>query len=159
MMYTNKTLSTNPHFKMKGTEFNEIVNSLKATKEDADKPVKIALTIRTATTNLVAENLSSIVMTIDPKPLDVNNYFSMLASIKDELSETFGSFDLDLIKQTVLMPIGVFEYKGQVYIYFNLIIQDNLIEKFNGVEFLKIEKLEVLDSLSKMVLPSLIVTK
>ena len=56
MMYSNYQLENNPSFKMTGKEFNTLVNSLTKEPTENSKPVMVGLTIRTATSNLVAKH-------------------------------------------------------------------------------------------------------
>lgn len=159
-MYTKYKLETNPHFKMTGTEFNMLVNSLVKTPTPDTKPVKVGLTIRTATSNLVAKEGDRIVHMKDLEPELGEGYFNVITNIQKMLVNTYGEIDFDVIKNTVLMPVGAFEDQGEIVIYCVLIIQDEHLETFSTnelINFLPIEEnsLNNLDNKSIMILPTL----
>ena len=164
MMYSNYQLENNPSFKMTGKEFNTLVNSLVKEPEENSKPVKVGLTIRTATNNLVAKQEDKIVFPIDLDPNLGEGYFNVLTNIQKMLIDTFGEIDFNTISKTVLMPIGAFEDQGDIVIYLNLIIQDEHLDTFNtnaSINFLPIEEnsLNNLDNKSIMVLPTLTIVR
>lgn len=164
MMYSNYQLENNPSFKMTGKEFNTLVNSLVKEPEENSKPVKVGLTIRTATSNLVAKHEDEILLPIELDPNLGEGYFNVLTNIQKMLIDTFGNINIDVISKTVLMPVGAFEDQGNMVIYCVLIIQDEHWEVFNtntSINFLPIEEnsLNNLDSKSIMVLPTLTIVR
>ena len=164
MMYSNYQLENNPSFKMTGKEFNTLVNSLTKEPTENSKPVMVGLTIRTATSNLVAKHDDEIVLPIELDPNLGEGYFNVLTNIQKMLIDTFGIINMDVISKTVLMPVGAFEDQGHMIIYCVLIIQDEHWEVFNtntSINFLPIEEnsLNNLDSKSIMVLPTLTIVR
>ena len=164
MMYSNYQLENNPSFKMTGKEFNTLVNSLVKEPEENSKPVKVGLTIRTATSNLVAKHEDKILLPVDLDPNLGEGYFNVLSNIQKMLIDTFGNIDFNVISKTVLMPVGAFEDQEEIIIYCVLILQDEHLEIFNtntSINFLPIEEnsLNNLDSKSIMVLPTLTIVR
>lgn len=164
MMYSNYQLENNPSFKMTGKEFNTLVNSLTKEPTENSKPVMVGLTIRTATSNLVAKHEDEILLPIELDPNLGEGYFNVLTNIQKMLIDTFGNINIDVISKTVLMPVGAFEDQGHMVIYCVLIIQDEHWEVFNtntSINFLPIEEnsLNNLDSKSIMVLPTLTIVR
>lgn len=164
MMYSSYQLENNPSFKMTGKDFNILVNSLVKEPEENSKPVKVGLTIRTATSNLVAKHEDKILLPVDLDPNLGKGYFNVLTSIQKMLIDTFGDIDFNTISKTVLMPIGAFEDQGDIVIYLNLIIQDEHLDTFNtnaSINFLPIQKnsLNNLDNKSIIVLPTLTIVR
>lgn len=164
MMYSNYQLENNPSFKMTGKEFNTLVNSLTKEPTENSKPVRVGLTIRTATSNLVAKHEDEILLPIELDPNLGEGYFNVLTNIQKMLIDTFGIINMDVISKTVLMPVGAFEDQGHMVIYCVLIIQDEHWEIFNtntSINFLPIEEnsLNNLDTKSIMVLPTLTIVR
>lgn len=164
MMYSNYQLEDNPSFKMTGKEFNTLVNSLTKGPTENSKPVKVGLTIRTATSNLVAKREDEILLPIELEPHLGEGYFNIITNIQKMLIDTFGNIDIDVISKTVLMPVGAFEDQECLIIYCVLIIQDEHLEVFNtntSINFLHIEEnsLNNLDNKSIMVLPTLTIVR
>lgn len=164
MMYSNYQLENNPSFKMTGTEFNALVNSLTKEPTENSKPVMVGLTIRTATSNLVAKHDDEILLPIELDPNLGEGYFNVLTNIQKMLIDTFGNINIDVISKTVLMPVGAFEDQGCIVVYCVLIIQDEHWEIFNtntSINFLPIEEnsLNNLDNKSIMVLPTLTIVR
>ena len=164
MMYSNYQLENNPSFKMTGKEFNTLVNSLTKEPTENSKPVMVGLTIRTATSNLVAKHEDEILLPIELDPNLGEGYFNVLTNIQKMLIDTFGIINMDVISKTVLMPVGAFEDQGHMVIYCVLIIQDEHWEIFNtntSINFLPIEEnsLNNLDNKSIMVLPTLTIVR
>ena len=164
MMYSNYQLENNPSFKMTGKDFNILVNSLTKEPEENSKPVKVGLTIRTATNNLVAKQEDEILLPIELDPNLGEGYFNVLTNIQKMLIDTFGNINIDVISKTVLMPVGAFEDQGYMIIYCVLIIQDEHLDQFStnaSINFLPIEEnsLNNLDNKSIMVLPTLTIVR
>lgn len=164
MMYSNYQLENNPSFKMTGKEFNTLVNSLTKEPTENSKPVMVGLTIRTATSNLVAKHEDEILLPIELDPNLGEGYFNVLTNIQKMLIDTFGIINMNVISKTVLMPVGAFEDQGHMVIYCVLIIQDEHWEIFNtntSINFLPIEEnsLNNLDNKSIMVLPTLTIVR
>lgn len=164
MMYSNYQLENNPSFKMTGKDFNILVNSLVKEPKENSKPVKVGLTIRTATNNLVAKQEDKIVFLIDLDPNLGEGYFNVLTHIQKMLIDTFGNIDFNVISKTVLMPVGAFEDQGEIVIYCVLIVQDEQLDPFNtnaSINFLPIDEnsLNNLDNKSIMVLPTLTIVR
>lgn len=166
-MYSNYVLSKNPSFKMTKEDFNQLVNSLTETPEEGSRPVKVGLTIRTATNNLVATKTlkeHEVVFIHDLDPTLGKGYFNIINNLQKFLTETFGELTLDIIKKTVLMPVGAFEDEGDLIIYCVLVIQDEQLETFStndSIKFIPIEEnsLKNLDNRSIIILPTLTVVK
>lgn len=164
MMYSSYQLENNPSFKMTGKDFNILVNSLVKEPEENSKPVKVGLTIRTATSNLVAKQDDEILLPIELDPNLGDGYFNVLTNIQKMLIDTFGNIDFNVISKTVLMPVGAFEDQGYMIIYCVLIIQDEHLDQFStnaSINFLPIEEnsLNNLDNKSIMVLPTLTIVR
>ena len=164
MMYSSYQLENNPSFKMTGKDFNILVNSLVKEPEENSKPVKVGLTIRTATSNLVAKQEDEILLPIELDPNLGEGYFNVLTNIQKMLIDTFGNINIDVISKTVLMPVGAFEDQGYMIIYCVLIIQDEHLDQFStnaSINFLPIEEnsLNNLDNKSIMVLPTLTIVR
>lgn len=164
MMYSNYQLENNPSFKMTGKDFNILVNSLTKEPEENSKPVMVGLTIRTATSNLVAKQEDEILLPIELDPNLGEGYFNVLTNIQKMLIDTFGNINIDVISKTVLMPVGAFEDQGYMIIYCVLIIQDEHLDQFStnaSINFLPIEEnsLNNLDNKSIMVLPTLTIVR
>ena len=164
MMYSSYQLENNPSFKMTGKDFNILVNSLTKEPEENSKPVMVGLTIRTATSNLVAKQEDEILLPIDLDPNLGEGYFNVLTNIQKMLIDTFGNIDFNVISKTVLMPVGAFEDQGYMIIYCVLIIQDEHLDQFStnaSINFLPIEEnsLNNLDNKSIMVLPTLTIVR
>ena len=163
-MYTSYKLENNPSFKMLGKDFNTLVNSITSEQTGDSKPVRLGLTIRTATSNEVAMKDNQVIHTFDIDPELGTGYFNLLNNIKIFLTDTFGDLPFNLVQQTVLMPIGAFENEGIIYIYFVLVIQDSHVKTFSTndqIRFVPIEgnALNNLDKKSIIVLPTLTVVK
>lgn len=163
-MYTSYKLENNPSFKMLGKDFNTLVNSITSEQTGDSKPVRLGLTIRTATSNEVAMKDNQIIHTFDIDPELGAGYFNLLNNIKILLTDTFGDLPFSLMQQTVLMPVGAFENEGIIYIYFVLVIQDSHVETFSTndqIRFVHIEgnALNNLDKKSIIILPTLTVVK
>ena len=163
-MYSSYQLENNPSFKMTGKDFNILVNSLTKEPEENSKPVMVGLTIRTATSYLVAKQEDKIVFPIDLDPNLGEGYFNVLTNIQKMLIDTFGNIDFNVISKTVLMPVGAFEDQGYMIIYCVLIIQDEHLDQFSttaSINFLPIEEnsLNNLDNKSIMVLPTLTIVR
>ncbi len=159
-MYSNYKLENNPSFKMTRHDFNALVNSITEEPTEDSKPIKVGLTIRTATSNLVAKQEDKIVFPIELQPNLHEGYFNVLTNIQKMLIDTFGTIAFNLISKTVLMPVGAFEDQGEIIIYCVLILQDEHLDPFStnaSIKFLPIEKnsLNNLDNKSIMVLPTL----
>ena len=164
MMYSNYQLENNPSFKMTGKEFNTLLNSLVKEPTENSKPVKVGLTIRTATSNLVAKHEDKILLPVDLDPNLGEGYFNVLTNIQKMLIDTFGIINMNVISKTVLMPVGAFEDQGEIIIYCVLILQDEHLDTFStnaSINFLPIEEnsLNNLDNKSIMVLPTLTIVR
>ena len=81
-MYTSYKLENNPSFKMLGKDFNTLVNSITSEQTGDSKPVRLGLTIRTATSNEVAMKDNQIIHTFDIDPELGAGYFNLLNNIK-----------------------------------------------------------------------------
>lgn len=161
-MYSNYKLKTNPDFHMERGEFNTLVNSLCTDKiTDDHMPVKVGLVIRTKTSNLVASKEDGTKLFVSDVTKDSGEgYFSLLTTIQSMLIKTFENLDFNIIKNTILLPYGAFEDQGDKIIYFNLIIEDNLVEAFNtnpSITFVPIEEssLNMPDKRTIIILPTL----
>lgn len=161
-MYSSYQLKQNPSFKMTGAEFNEIINTVKDNEQTGwCKPIKLSLSIRTTQTNLVAKSNNSIVITSDlVTGEEINGYFRLTYTVKKVLKHFFPSVVFEDIKNTVLLPIGVYEQNGEMFVYMHLILQDDQIEQFTNpyIEYTHIKDLYFdfkLDSASLMVLQTL----
>ena len=164
MMYSNYQLENNPSFKMTGKEFNTLVNSLTKEPTENSKPVMVGLTIRTATSNLVAKHGDEILLPIELDPNLGEGYFNVLTNIQKMLIDTFGIINMGVISKTVLMPVGAFEDQEEMIIYCVLILQDEHLDTFStnaSINFLPIEEnsLNNLDNKSIMVLPTLTIVR
>ena len=164
MMYSNYQLENNPSFKMTGKEFNTLVNSLTKEPTENSKPVRVGLTIRTATSNLVAKHEDGILLPIELDPNLGEGYFNVLTNIQKMLIDTFGIINMGVISKTVLMPVGAFEDQEEMIIYCVLILQDEHLDTFStnaSINFLPIEEnsLNNLDNKSIMVLPTLTIVR
>lgn len=159
-MYTNYKLKENPSFKMTGLEFNTLVNSITREPHEEVKPVQFGLAIRTKTSNVIAKQGDTVLFCKDLSSELGEGYFNIISNIQKMLIDTFGDIDFNVIKETVLMPVGAFEYQGNIIIYFNLIIEDHQVEVFStnpSINFLPIEGISLnnLDNRSIMILPTL----
>ena len=164
MMYSNYQLENNPSFKMTGKEFNTLVNSLTKEPTENSKPVMVGLTIRTATSNLVAKHEDEILLPIELDPNLGEGYFNVLSNIQKMLIDTFGIINMGVISKTVLMPVGAFEDQEEMIIYCVLILQDEHFDTFStnaSINFLPIQEnsLNNLDNKSIMVLPTLTIVR
>lgn len=164
MMYSNYQLENNPSFKMTRKEFNTLVNSLTKEPTENSKPVRVGLTIRTASSNLVAKHDDEIVLPIELDPNLGEGYFNVLTNIQKMLIDTFGIINMGVISKTVLMPVGAFEDREEMIIYCVLILQDEHLDTFStnaSINFLPIEEnsLNNLDNKSIMVLPTLTIVR
>ena len=163
-MFAIDTLKENPSFRMTGEEFNKFMNSLTEEKvDDSQKEVKLALVIRTANSNLVAYSNNSVVCTSPVDSHNLQGYFSVTATVRDVIEKLFPNVTFEDIKSTVLMPMGIYKQHGKLYVYMNLIIQDNQVEKFTSQDmtYRSISDLGSdfdLDSASQMVLSTLVIT-
>lgn len=161
-MYSSYQLKQNPSFKMTGEEFNTIINTVRDKEELGwDKPIKLALSIRTTNTNLVAKSNKSVVVTSDLVTGEhFKGYFRLTFTVKEVLNYLFPNVAFEDIKNTVLLPLGVYEQNGELFIYMHLILQDDQIEQFTNpeIEYTHIKDLYFdfkLDSASLIVLPTL----
>lgn len=162
-MYTNFKLEQNPDFQMRKGQFNALMNSLCIDKHSEDHiPVKVGLVVRTKTTNLVAtteEGNKLLISDILVKKLG-EGYFSLISNVQILLLQTFGQLNFETIKNTILVPYGAFEDQGEMIIYFNLVIDDNLVEEFShnpSIKFLPIQEdsLNIPDNRTIIILPTL----
>lgn len=161
-MFVDKSvLKENPSFRMTGAEFKNIIDSMTVSQENEDQiPVRVALTVRTSSTNLVARQHNSVVCT---SPLDyhgLQGYFNVTSQVKTIINTMFPMVSFEEIKSTVLMPIGMFMYQDMLHVYLHLILQDDQMEKFTALnmDYPTIKDLYFdfnLDSPSLMVLPTL----
>ena len=103
MMYSNYQLENNPSFKMTRKEFNTLVNSLTKEPTENSKPVRVGLTIRTATSNLVAKHYDEIVLPIELDPNLGEGYFNVLTNIQKMLIDTFGIINMDVSRSVVIL--------------------------------------------------------
>ena len=163
-MYSTIRLTKNPNFKMTGEEFNVIVNTMKEECVEGARPIKLALAIRTTHTNLVALSNKSIVCTSPIFSEGTMGYFNVTTTVKRVVEHLFPHITFEDIKNTVLLPIGVYEQNGQLFVYMNLIIQDDQVNTFSGDDFkyVPIQDLHSnfdLDINSLMVLPTLNLVK
>ena len=162
-MYTNFKLEQNPDFQMRQGQFNALMNSLEVDQITSEHiPVKVGLVVRTKTSNLVAtteEGTKLLVSDVKIKKQG-EGYFSLITNIQVLLLETFGELNFEVIKNTVLIPYGAFEDQGEMIVYFNLIIEDNLVEEFSNnpsIKFVPIEEdsLNLPDKRTIIILPTL----
>lgn len=161
-MYTNHKLPNNPSFRMTGVEFNTLVNSLTKEPHGEANPVQVGLAIRTKTSNLIAKQEDTVLFCKDLSSELGEGYFNIISNIQKMLIETFGDINFNVIKETVLMPIGAFEDQGNIIIYCNLIIEDHQVEVFStnpSIKFFPIEEnsLNNLNNRSIIILPTLTV--
>ena len=159
-MYTNHKLPNNPSFRMTGVEFNTLINSITREPHGEAKPVQVGLAIRTKTSNLIAKQEDTVLFCKDLSSELGEGYFNIISNIQKMLIDTFGDIDFNVIKETVLMPVGAFEDQGNIIIYCNLIIEDHQVEVFStnpSIVFLPIEEISLknLDNRSIMILPTL----
>lgn len=157
MLYTTYDLKENPSFKMDKKEFNTLVHSL--VEESKGVETFIGLTIRTISSNRVCKMDDSVVLPIESNTHDTKGYFSLLKSIQIYLVDTIGDKFISSISKTVLMPVGAFKHEGKLCIYFTLCIDDSLEEYYttSNLQFTDIESLSDLNSISKVVVPTLAV--
>lgn len=164
-MYTNYKLQENPSFRMIGAEFNKLLNTMTPDKgKDTDKPVKLGITIRTKTTNLVAKKDTSLLLETETLPKFGGGFFNIVSTAQNLLINTFGNIDFDVISKTVFLPVGAFEHEGNIFVYCHLIVEDEHTEAFStndSINFLPIEEntLNNLDNKSIMVISTLSIVR
>lgn len=161
-MYTSIKLPENPHFKMTGHEFNALVNTLEPKPTKDSMPVECNLVVRTTTSNEVLIHEDTILIDVTLDKAEPLGYFKVLYALRNCLVENFGDIPFEVIKETVMMPIGAFEFDSKVVIYMNLIIQDNQKEYFQNPtwKFESIDKVkESLNPKSNMVKSTLNLVK
>ena len=159
MLYSTHELKVNPSFKMDKIEFNTLVNNL--SEDPTGKEAVIGLTIRTINSNRVCTMDDSVVLPIEINKHDMEGYFSLLKSIQLYLIDKIGNnFSLSLV-QTVLMPVGAFTLDNKIFIYFNLLIQDEIENQYttSELQFRSINSLDNLNSISKVVVPTLTIVE
>ena len=164
-MYIDKiTLKSSPMFKMEGHEYSRFLERLKDEKEhEEDITAVVSLVVRTDRTNEVLINQQSLLFTneIYGKAKPTNDvYMNLLQTCKVILDDISTGFTSDTIRNTVVMPVGVFLDDNKMHFYFNLIIKEELKDLFY-YEFINIEDLALNDINDKsiIVLPTLVKTK
>lgn len=164
-MYSNYKLKTSPSFKMQGTEFNTLVNSMTKDKITHNhKPVKLGVTIRTKTTNLVAKQDNSILLECETESRFGEGFFNIISNAQRLIINTFGEIDFGVISNTVFLPIGAFENEEEITVYCHLIIDDEHVEVFSikdSINFVPIgdNSLNNLNNKSIIVLQTLSIVK
>lgn len=133
-MYINaKLIENNPSFRMEGSKYNELLNSLKTSPEEGYIPVDVGFTIRTVSNNKVVKIMDSIVFHEEITDENPNGYFSAIYAIQSLLRKlmTGQKECLSLVQEhTVLMPIGVYvSREKEATLYFQLIIDEVFEEK------------------------------
>lgn len=133
-MYCRR-ITQETNFRMEKGEFNSLINNLTTTKQNEDDmKVNIGVVVRTAKTNEILINKEKQVILVSP--IITSNhvgYFALIETVKDTLSNTFEDFKnitMDKLKLTVLMPIGTYVKEGELVVYFNLIIDDEVKSVF-----------------------------
>lgn len=162
-MYIRRELITEDvMFRLDGGKYNTLVNAITHDKTNEDDyEINIAMVIRTDNTNeiLINKNGSSIVFTNKVGFNDMIGYFSLATSCQElllrEIAPKFRD-NIEDIKKTVLMPVGVFLHDNKVYFYFNLIIKPEIKDHFN-YDFINIDMdaLNCLDEKTIIVLPTI----
>lgn len=157
-MFTKTKLTNNPSFRMTKEDFNSLVNSISHVKHDGSKPVKVALSVRTIKSNKVFKKNNSVLLEGEINSYDTTGYFSLIRSIQKLIMDEFNIIEFNIIKNTILMPVGAFENEhGEIVVYFHLILQKTVEDIFHSL--VPIETLNNLDFGSTMVLQTLSIVK
>lgn len=155
-MFTKTNLTKNPSFKMTKEDFNSLVNSISPEEQDGSKPVKVAVSVRTMASNKVFKKDNSVLLEGETKPHNTKGYFSLIISIQKLIMDEFNIQDFNVIKNTILMPVGAFENEqGELVVYFHLILQETVEDVFHNLVPISNETLNNLDFGSTMVLQTL----
>lgn len=163
-MYIDKiALKSSPMFRLKGDDYHAILDKLKDEKEhEEDVEAVVSLIVRTDRTNEVLIDKESLLFVneIYGKAEKTTNYMNLLQTCKVILDDIVTKdFKMEHIRNTVVMPVGVFLEDNKMHFYFNLIIKEELKDLFK-YQFVNLEDLSLndIDDKSIIVLPTLVKT-
>lgn len=163
LMKSNYVLENKTNFRMKGSDFNTLLNSIKI--EGEGENVSVALTVRTPESNLVLTKNGSLLFKTPVMPYkETEGAFSVLLSLQALIDMQLNLSGNDVVNHTVLLPIGAYKTDRGITLYYHLIIKDELIEKLNSKDSMKFENIEELELQDEnlesiMVVPTLTVVK
>ena len=132
--------------------------------EELSYSLSVDLVIRSITSNEVymieEDSELSINISIKEHPSQSLEYWLLLANIQDKLRADF-DLDEDLMKKTILQPIGLIKSGNSISLLFHLIVKDediNMLNKGFKYSVLKLEEVNTFTTLSnrsKIILPTL----